>query len=118
MCECPHGLNECGDECGYAPARRLEIQQMLDAGRSDQEILQYELAKYGEQVMRIPLDTGYRRMVWVIPVAALFAAAGVLVTVARRTKARAAAASKTDAPTVGRDDEYQSRLDDELDELD
>jgi cytochrome c-type biogenesis protein CcmH len=117
MCGCPHGLQECGDECGYAPERRLEVQRMLDAGKSDQEILSFELAKYGEEVMRIPLDTGYRRMVWVIPVAALFAAAGVLVTIARRTKARAANAPKT-APTVGPDDEYQSRLDDELDELD
>ncbi|HEY1587050.1 MAG TPA: cytochrome c-type biogenesis CcmF C-terminal domain-containing protein, partial [Polyangia bacterium] len=120
MCECPHGLNECGDECGYAPQRRYEVQQLIDAGKSDREILSFELGKYGEEVMRIPLDTGYRRMVWVIPVAALFGAAGVLVAIARRTKTRAANAKKmaADAPTVGSDDEYQSRLDDELDELD
>jgi cytochrome c-type biogenesis protein CcmH/NrfF len=57
--------------------------------------------------------------VWVLPVAALFGAAGVLVLIARRTKQQqpatvAQAAADKPAP----DDEYQSRLDDELDELD
>jgi cytochrome c-type biogenesis protein CcmF len=121
MCGCPHGLHECGDECGFAPDRRFEVQQLLDAGKSDDDILKFELAKYGEEVMRIPLDTGYRRLVWVLPVAVLFGAAGVLVMVARRTKQRVAESAKNKeapTPTVGPDDEYQSRLDDELDELD
>ena len=122
MCGCPHGLHECGDECGFAPGRRYEVQQMLDAGKSDDEVMKFELAKYGEEVTRIPLDTGYRRLVWVLPVAALLGAAGVLVVVARRSSAAHRApvtpnpASKE--PTVGADDEYQSRLDDELDDLD
>jgi cytochrome c-type biogenesis protein CcmH/NrfF len=121
ICGCPHGLHECGDECGFAPDRRFEVQQLLDAGKSDDDILKYELAKYGEEVMRIPLDTGYRRLVWVLPVGALLGAAGVLVLVARRSSAKlrkSAGPNAAPAPTVGSDDEYQSRLDDELDELD
>ncbi|MGZ3407652.1 MAG: cytochrome c-type biogenesis CcmF C-terminal domain-containing protein, partial [Polyangia bacterium] len=122
ICGCPHGLHECGDECGFAPDRRFEVQQLLDAGRSDEDVLKFELGKYGEEVMRIPLDTGYRRLVWVLPVAALLGAAGVLVAVARRSSAKHRATPNAPAapaePTVGADDEYQSRLDDELDELD
>ena len=121
MCGCPHGLHECGDECGFAPDRALEVQQLLDAGKSDDDVSKFELAKYGEERLRIPLDTGYRRLVWVLPVGALLGAAGVLVMVARRSsantgsrRATAAARSRPSAP----DDEYQSRLDDELDELD
>jgi cytochrome c-type biogenesis protein CcmF len=117
LCGCPHGLHECGDECGVAPPRRRELQALLDAGKSDDEILAFEAQKYGEEVLRIPLDKGYRRIVWVLPVGALLGAVGVLVAVARRTKRKAAAAPAA-VPTVGGDDEYQSRLDDELDELD
>ncbi len=119
MCGCPHGLQECGDECGFAPERRYEVQQLLDAGKSDKEITAFELGKYGEEVMRIPLDTGFRRLVWVLPVAALFGAAGLLVAVARRSSAKTRTPSPTSAPapTVAPDDEYQSRLDDELDDL-
>jgi cytochrome c-type biogenesis protein CcmF len=123
ICGCPHGLQECGDECGPAPIRRFEIQQLLDAGKSDDDVIRFEIGKYGEEVMRIPLDTGYRRLVWVLPVAALFGAAGLLVMIARRSNAnkRTVTANATPEPqskTAAPDDEYQSRLDDELDELD
>ena len=49
--------------------------------------------------MRIPLDTGYRRLVWVLPVAALLGAAGVLVAVARRSSAQHRAPTAPAAPT-------------------
>ena len=83
MCGCPHGLQRVRRRvrlrAGSAASR---CSSCSTPGKTDQQILQFELNKYGEEVMRIPLDTGYRRMVWVIPVAALFGAAGVLVTIA------------------------------------
>ncbi|MCU1282619.1 MAG: ccmF, partial [bacterium] len=119
---CSHSLEECvADGCGSGEMRRVEIQQLLDSGMTDDAINSFEIGKYGEETLRIPLDTGYRRLVWVLPVAALLGAAGVLVAVARRSSAkhRAPNAPVTPAePTVAADDEYQSRLDDELDELD
>jgi cytochrome c-type biogenesis protein CcmH/NrfF len=116
---CSHNLDECtSDGCSSGEMRRVEIQKLIDSGMSDEQINNYEVAKYGEETLRIPLDKGYRRLVWVLPVAALFGAAGVLVLVARRTKQRTAAATGAPVPTVAPDDEYQSRLDDELDELD
>jgi cytochrome c-type biogenesis protein CcmF len=124
ICGCPHGLHECGDECGPAPQRRLEIQQLLDAGKSHDEVIEFELSKYGEQVLRTPLDKGYRRIVWVLPIGALLGAVGLLVVFARRSSPshRAAPApsggAQTEEPKVAANDEYQARLDDELDELD
>lgn len=119
LCGCPHGLHECGDECGVAPRRRMELQALLDAGKSDDEILAFEAQKYGEEVLRIPLDKGYRRIVWVLPVGVLLGAIGVLVVVARRTRGpKSSAPAPSTAPTVSGDDDYQHKLDDELDELD
>ncbi|HEX8954478.1 MAG TPA: cytochrome c-type biogenesis CcmF C-terminal domain-containing protein, partial [Polyangia bacterium] len=120
---CSHSLEECvADGCGSAEMRRVEIQRMLDAGMTDEAINSFEIQKYGEETLRIPLDKGYRRLVWVLPVAALLGAAGVLVVVARRSsaahRAPAPGAPEPKEPTVAADDEYQSRLDDELDELD
>jgi len=118
---CSHSLEECvADGCGSGEMRRVEVQRMLDAGMTDEAINNFEISKYGEETLRVPLDTGYRRLVWVLPVAALLGAAGVLVMVARRSSAshRAPTAPAAPTPTVGPDDEYQSRLDDELDELD
>ncbi|MDB4971473.1 MAG: ccmF [Myxococcales bacterium] len=120
ICGCPHGLQECGDECGPAPARRMEIQQLLDAGRTHDEVIAFELSKYGEEVLRTPLDKGFRRLVWVLPVGALLGAIGVLVVIARKSspKRRGAGATAAGEPTVAGNEDYQSRLDDELDELD
>ena len=64
------GLQECGDECGPAPVRRIEIQQLLDAGKSVEEVRAFELEKYGQETFRIPLDRGFNRIVWVLPLAA------------------------------------------------
>ena len=102
-------------------AARRDADACSTRARATRQILAFEIGKYGEEALRIPLDTGYRRLVWVLPVAALLGAAGVLVTVARRSSAKQRAPSArrpTRRPTVGPDDEYQSRLDDELDELD
>ena len=40
--------------------RRVEIQRLLDSGKSDEAILDFELGKYGEETLRIPLDSGYQ----------------------------------------------------------
>jgi cytochrome c-type biogenesis protein CcmF len=121
MCPtCAHALDECESECGHAQQRRREIQGLIDAGKSDQEIGEFEIARYGEASLRMPVDKGYKRLVWVLPVGALLGAIGVLVLVARKSSPKrrsAAVAAAAAEPTVGNDD-YQARLDDELDELD
>jgi cytochrome c-type biogenesis protein CcmH/NrfF len=117
---CSHSLDECvSDGCGSAEMRRVEIQKMIDSGMSDEAIAGFEVQKYGEETLRTPLDKGYRRLVYVLPVAVLIGAVGVLVAFARRTsgKARPGAPTPT-GPQVADGDDYESRLDDELDELD
>jgi cytochrome c-type biogenesis protein CcmF len=116
---CAHALDECESECGPGVKRRAEIQGLLDQGMSDDAILEYEANKYGQEVLRIPLDRGLNRAIWILPVAALLGAVGVLVVVARRwTQKPAAPAATVAAAEKTRDDDYESRLDDELDELD
>jgi cytochrome c-type biogenesis protein CcmH/NrfF len=121
VCGCAHGLQECGDECGPAPVRRVEIQQLLDAGRSVEEVRAFELQKYGQETFRIPLDRGFNRTVWLLPIAALLGAIGALVVVARkwtRKHDEPAVVAANDAKRSNADADYESRLDDELDELD
>jgi cytochrome c-type biogenesis protein CcmH len=100
--------------------RRVEVQRLVDEGKTDDEINSYEIAKYGEETLRVPMDTGYRRLIWVVPVAALLGTIGLLVAVGRKwTHAKKSASSTTVAQADQRDeDDYGARLDDELDELD
>jgi cytochrome c-type biogenesis protein CcmF len=128
LCGCPHSLQDCGDECGTAaPPRRAEIQKMIEAGRSDDEILAFEDQTYGALVLMSPPDRGFNRLAWVLPMGGLLLAAGGLVVAARKWTyqakiAREQAAKQAPAPTAkpadGPRDEYEDKLDDALDELD
>jgi cytochrome c-type biogenesis protein CcmF len=119
---CAHSLDECeSDGCGSGEMRRVEVQRLIDAGKSDEEINSYEIEKYGEVTLRIPLDTGYRRLVWLLPVGVLLGAVGMLVVVGRKWQGRSkqSASSTVTAQADPRDEAaYGARLDDELDELD
>ena len=76
----------------------------------------------------VPLDKGFNRVAWIVPMGALLLAAGGLVIAARKwtygarlARERQAKAPPPAAPAAARsqdDDEYQAKLDDALDELD
>jgi cytochrome c-type biogenesis protein CcmF len=119
---CSHSLDECeSDGCGSGEMRRVEVQKLIDAGKTDDEINSYEIDKYGEVTLRIPMDTGYRRLVWLLPVGVLLGAVGMLVVLGRKWQGRGKQHASTTATAQAdpRDEAtYGARLDDELDELD
>jgi cytochrome c-type biogenesis protein CcmF len=124
LCNCPHSLEQCGDECGPGVPRRASIQQLIDEGKSDDDILAQEGAMYGSQVFMVPPDKGFNRLAWVLPMGGLLLAVGGLVMIGRRwTKKQPAPAApvvvaEKPVPAVAPKDDYEARLDDELDELD
>jgi cytochrome c-type biogenesis protein CcmF len=114
-------LSECA--CGTAAEMRHKIQGLLDAGKSDDDVIQYELATYpGQSALVVPIDKGFNRLAWLLPYAALLAAVGGLVVVARRWTRRPRAARAPEPTATGplsdADQAYADKLDDELDELD
>ena len=69
-----------------ARAIRAEIGQQVAAGRSDQQVLDYFVARYGRWVLLDPPPRGATLLLWVLPVAALAAGVGVLVGYRRRAE--------------------------------
>jgi cytochrome c-type biogenesis protein CcmF len=128
MCGCGRQtLAEC--TCGNAAKERNFIGQMIDQGKTRQEIINYFLQKYpGESALVVPIDAGFNRLAWILPLVMIGIAGGGLVIAARRwgrndkaTKAAANKQSQTSAPgspAGGKSDaEYLNRLDDDLDDL-
>jgi cytochrome c-type biogenesis protein CcmH len=93
---------------------RATIHDKLAAGWTDQQILDYFSAQYGERVLARPTTHGINVLVWVIPPLLLLAGAAVLWRVLRqmRPPAAAAAAGAPEPGTGG--DEYSDRLEQEL----
>ena len=77
---CRHNLLECESEgCGHATQDRLAIRQLLNQGRTREQVIEYFIKKYGGQVaLAAPLDRGFNRLAWLFPYSIAALAAGGL----------------------------------------
>jgi len=114
---CPHEpLSKC--ICSRAAEMRADLRAEIDAGKNHDQIISSLIEKYGsQQFLAAPLDEGFNRMAWLIPY--LLGAAGVTGVgfVAIRWQ-RHAAHNKDAAPAQTEDAAMNTRLDDELRNLD
>jgi cytochrome c-type biogenesis protein CcmH/NrfF len=122
MCQCGtcrHNLLECeSDGCGHAVQDRIEIRQLLNQGRTREQVIQYFIKKYGGQVaLAAPIDRGFNRLAWLFPYTLGAAAVVGLGYGAYRLSKRPSAATPAREPALS-DGELSDKLDDELRNLD
>jgi cytochrome c-type biogenesis protein CcmH len=84
MCPACSGETVSDSQVPVAKAIRRQIDQMIDDGRTDQQIRDSLVASYGERVVLNPPRSGIAGLVWALPVAALVVAIAALVVVFRR----------------------------------
>ena len=106
---CPMCQNETLADSNAPIARDLrnQIFQMMQQGRSDDEIKQYLVARYSNFVLYDPPLTSGTWLLWFGPLLILFGGAGaVLVAIRKRNRGAAVAteASTDNAPTDHGDD--------------
>ncbi len=70
---CPvcQGLSIADSGTMIALAMKEEVRQFIAAGYTDEQILLYFEASYGEFIRLEPKPTGFNLMVWIAPIAAL-----------------------------------------------
>jgi cytochrome c-type biogenesis protein CcmF len=123
MCQCGtcrHNLLECeSDGCGHAVQDRIEIRQLLNQGRTREQVIQYFIKKYGSQVaLASPIDRGFNRLAWLFPYSlGVVGAVGLGYGAYRLGKRSPAHGSLTSEPQIS-DGELSDKLDDELRNLD
>jgi cytochrome c-type biogenesis protein CcmF len=108
-------------QCGYAFRMRAELAQLVADGKSEQEIVDYYLAKYGSQEpLAEPIDRGFNRLAWAVPY--LLGAGGLALVGTVAVKWSRCRDTEDAKPVVAgdrvADSELESRLDDELRDLD
>ncbi|HVV51502.1 MAG TPA: cytochrome c-type biogenesis CcmF C-terminal domain-containing protein [Polyangia bacterium] len=121
MCQCGtcrHNLLECeSDGCGQAAHDRIEIRQLLDQGRTRDQVIHYFMKKYGGEVaLAAPIDRGFNRLAWLFPYS-LGAVAAVGLGYGAYRLAKRPAAPRASEPAIS-DGELSDKLDDELRNLD
>ncbi len=90
-CGCNQILLECNHVgCSYSEKMRQELMAALQGPDSDDLILQRFVQEYGGVVLAAPTATGFNRVAWITPFAALAAGILAVVYVVRRWKRRQA----------------------------
>jgi cytochrome c-type biogenesis protein CcmH len=78
--QCGSGMILADHDCVGARNMKATIQQLIDAGRTKEEILDYFVASYGEGVLATPRKSGFSLTAWVTPAVAV--ALGAVIGVA------------------------------------
>jgi cytochrome c-type biogenesis protein CcmH len=103
---------------------RAVIRQQLQAGKSDQQIIQYFVDRYGEQIVWSPPWQGFTLLAWLVPIVLLLIGIFLLFTVLRNWRsASATQPTETDEPELTDIDPaelelYRAQIEDELAESD
>ncbi|KTT62596.1 cytochrome C [Pseudomonas oryzihabitans] len=85
---CPRCQNQdlADSNAPIAGDLRREIQRLMAAGQSDEQIIAYLEQRYGEFIRYRPPFEGRTLLLWTLPVLGLLGGAGVLVILTRRRR--------------------------------
>lgn len=78
--------NLADSDAPLAQDLRKEIYNMMQAGRTDDEIKQFLIDRYGDFVLYMPPVKGNTLVLWLMPAILLFGGAGVVLIVVRKRK--------------------------------
>ena len=109
-CVVCQNLSVADSPSDLAKEMRNLVRELVEQGKSRQEIEAYFVSRYGEYVLLAPPKQGFNLLVWVLPFLALALGAGGVYLVARRWAARTA----EEPPPA--DPEYLERVQRELKE--
>lgn len=94
---CPKCQNQnlAGSDAPIAQDLRHELQRLLREGKSDREITDYMVSRYGEFILYEPPFDKKTAVLWLAPIAFVLVGSGVLINVARRRTAAKSAQELT-----------------------
>ncbi len=119
QCGCTMVLSNCTHaECASREAMTTLIRENIAQGQSGPQIIQSFVTHYGEQVLAAPPKRGFNLMAWVLPFAALLFGGGIIYLALKEWVRRGRQSQSSAKVEIKEgDEEYQRRLEKELDEF-
>lgn len=115
QCSCNHQLSACGMlNCGSATPLRAEIDEHLKQGKSQQQIVDAFVAKYGKVILSAPTAEGLDLAAWIMPFAALIFGLVVVYFVIKAWVRRKPALAASSVGGLSIPDDYRQRIEKEL----
>ena len=117
QCGCAMVLSNCTHvECMSRETMTVLIKENLAEGQSEEEIIGFFVAQYGEQVLSSPPKRGFNLVAWVTPFAVILVG-GVVIYIALKKWAKRGRYSPVSIVTEEGDEEYKHRVEKELEEF-
>jgi len=116
MLSCPTcaGINVADCPTETCAQWRAKIGELLAEGKTDQEILEYFAARYGDHVLQVPPTRGFFLGVWIVPILAILAGLGTFGYLVHRWTQRSVVREIPAVPGDIVEDEYVRRVEQEL----
>lgn len=124
--KCPvcQGESVADSQATIAQQMRQVIRAQLQSGKSEQDVVQYFVRSYGDQIVWLPLWRGFSLLAWLVPMAFLLSGAVLVFIVLREWRAGVAvigASSIVSQDGISLDadlQQYRAQLEAELAEQD
>lgn len=117
---CPVCPNTPLDVCATQACKdwRGQIRDQLASGWTDQQVIDYFVAQYGERVLAEPERRGFTSLVWVLPVLAVLLGLVLVWLILRGWKAKRGTVTAAPEPMPSVPAETLARIEKELREID
>jgi cytochrome c-type biogenesis protein CcmH len=119
QCGCFASVTECNMiNCHFSDPAREKLLGMVEAGKSDKEVIDAMVAEYGLQILRKPPAEGFFLSAYIMPFAVAGAGLGIIYLVLRRYVRRRPAAAPAGAPDSPELARYRDQIEKEMSDLD
>ncbi|MBI4188788.1 MAG: cytochrome c-type biogenesis protein CcmH, partial [Chloroflexi bacterium] len=116
QCGCTMLVSDC--DCETKVEMTSLIQQQVDQGKSEEQIFQFFVSKYGEKVLAAPTKQGFNLMAWIAPFAAILLGGGVIYFVLKKWVKQGQRSQTRAKPATGEKlKKYQNQLEKDLKEF-
>ncbi|MBI2847716.1 MAG: cytochrome c-type biogenesis protein CcmH [Chloroflexi bacterium] len=115
QCGCTLVLSNCTHgECMSRDAMLTLITQKLEQGQTQEQIIGFFVAQYGEQVLASPSKRGFNLTAWIAPFVAILAGGALVYVAIRKWVRRGKQQVEATVVTREEEEEYRQRLEKEL----
>jgi cytochrome c-type biogenesis protein CcmH len=117
-CNMVVGACEGAMECSAADQIKAQVMEMLNQGKSKEEVLRFFVSRHGEKILSAPTKKGFNITAWVLPFFALFLGGIVLFHTLKKWLSKEGEPEKKGMTEPHPEERYLERVKEELRKFD
>ena len=117
ICQCGCGRVLDSHVCETQEAMTALIEQQIADGQTKEQIIQFFVAQYGEEVLASPPKRGFNLTAWILPFAVILGGGGIIYISLKKWVKRGKQSQASVETEEEEDEKYRHQLEKELDDF-